>query len=121
MQMKAFADKFESTLAASLPSLSLHHADVPLGLLGDNDKQALAHQRAVRTAMKRDQDDLRSSVDKPAEGAGELVVCWYNITWDNGRVEGKKKENMTHPRGTCLLGQVMLCKLRFGIGFGFVR
>ena len=66
MQMKAFADKFESTLAASLPSLSLHHADVPLGLLGANDKQALAHQRAVRTAMKRDQHDLRSSVEKPA-------------------------------------------------------
>ena len=66
MQMKAFADKFEETLAASLPSLSLHHADVPLGLLGASDKQALAHQRAVRTAMKRDQDDLRSSVDKPA-------------------------------------------------------
>ena len=66
MQMKAFADKFAETLAASLPSLSLHHADVPLGLLGANDKLALAHQRAVRTAMKRDQDDLRSSVDKPS-------------------------------------------------------
>ena len=66
MQIKAFADKFEETLAASLPSLSLHHADVPLGLLGASDKLALAHQRAVRTTMKRDQDDLRSSVDKPA-------------------------------------------------------
>ena len=67
MQMKAFADKFEDTLAASLPLLSLHHADVPQGLLGAKDKLALAYQRAVCTAMKRDQDDLRSSVDKPAQ------------------------------------------------------
>ena len=67
MQMKAFAHKLESTLAAPLPSLSLHHAVMPLGLLGADDKQALAHQRAVRTAMKKDQDDLRSSVEKPAK------------------------------------------------------
>ena len=66
MQMKAFDDKFAETLAASPSSLSLYHADLQLELLGTNDKLALAHQRAVRTAMKRDQDDLRSSVDKPA-------------------------------------------------------
>ena len=66
MQMKAFADKFESTLTATLPAISPHHSDVALGLLGINAKEALTYQRAVRRAMKKDQDDLRRGVDKPA-------------------------------------------------------
>ena len=64
MQMQMFADKFESTLSLSLPALALEHRDKALGLRGTNKKQAIAHQRAVRTAMKKDQDDLRSSVAK---------------------------------------------------------
>ena len=65
MQMKMFADKFHDILSSSLPVLALNHKDKVLGLLGTNRKQAIAHQRAVRTAMKKDQDDLRSSVAKP--------------------------------------------------------
>ena len=37
-------------------------------LLGTDQRQvlaALAHQRAVRSAMKKDQEDLRSSLDTP--------------------------------------------------------
>ena len=65
MQMKAFAAKFESALAAALPPLSCEHADAPPRLLGANAQEALAHQQAVRNAMKKDQEDLRSSVDTP--------------------------------------------------------
>ena len=63
---KKFADKFGSTLGASLPALSRQHIDDPR-LLGPNKLAALAHQRAVRSAMKKDQKDLRSSMDTPAE------------------------------------------------------
>ena len=66
MQMTAFAAKFESILAAALPPLSNEHAHAPPRLLGDNPLEALAHQQAVRNAMKKDQEDLRSSVDTPA-------------------------------------------------------
>jgi len=67
VQMKAFAEKFGSTLAAAMPPLSHEHADAPPRLLGASASEALAHQRAVRQAMKKDQADLRSSVHTPAK------------------------------------------------------
>ena len=67
MQMKAFAAKFESALAAALPALSSEHADAPPRLLGANVQQALAHQQAARNAMKKDHDDLRSNLETAAK------------------------------------------------------
>ena len=52
MQMKAFAEKFESALNATLPPLSSENADAPPKLLGGNAKEALARQQAARNAMK---------------------------------------------------------------------
>ena len=81
MHMKAFADKFGSTLGASLPALSRQHIDEPPRLLGPNKLAALAHQRAVRSAMKKDQEDLRSSVDTPAkqEDLEALIAALLNL------------------------------------------
>ena len=67
MQMKAFADKFGSTLTATLPPLPCEQTEAPPRLLGANASEALAHQRAVRNAMKKDQADLRSSAEKNAK------------------------------------------------------
>ena len=67
MQMKAFADKFGSTLTATLPPLSHQHAEAPLGLLDPSAAAALSHQRTVRSAMKKDQTDLRNAVDTDAK------------------------------------------------------
>lgn len=50
-----------------MPRLSYAQADASPKLLGANAKAALAHQKAVRSAMKKDQEDLRSSVDTPAK------------------------------------------------------
>ena len=66
-QMKAFADKFGASLAATLPPRSHQHTEAPPRWLGPNAKSALAHQRAVRKAMKKDQADLRSGVDRNAK------------------------------------------------------
>ena len=63
LQMKAFANKFEASLNASLPQLSPNRADPPPRLLGSNTKQALAHQQAVRNAMRKDQEDLRDVME----------------------------------------------------------
>ena len=67
MQMKASADKFGSTLTATLPPLPYEHIEEPPRLLGANASEALVHQRTVRKAMKKDQADLRSSVDTNAK------------------------------------------------------
>ena len=67
MHMKAFADKFGSTLTATLPPLSHQHSEMPPRLLGPNASEALAHQRTVRNAMRKDQTDLRSSVGTNAK------------------------------------------------------
>ena len=52
-QMKAFAEKFESALNATLPPLSSENADAPPKLLGGNAKEALARQQALRNAIKK--------------------------------------------------------------------
>ena len=106
--MKAFADKFEDTLAASLPLLSLHHADVPQGLLGAKDKLALAYQRAVCTAMKRDQDDLRSSVDKPAqlEDLESIIAALQNL-----QVSESVATCITVPLSACMQGPKHVAEL----------
>ena len=67
MHMKSFAEKIASTLNASMPRLSYTQSDASPKLLGANAKAALAHQKAVRNAMDKDQEDLRSSVDTPAK------------------------------------------------------
>ena len=51
----------------SMPRLSYAKADASPKLLGANAKAALAHQKAVRSAMEKDQEDLRSSVGTPAK------------------------------------------------------
>ena len=81
MQMKSFAEKFASTLNASMPRLSYAQADASPKLLGANAKAALAHQTAVRSAMKKDQEDLRSSVDTPAkqEDAVAMLAAMKNL------------------------------------------
>ena len=63
MQMKAFATKFQSARDLALPRLSSERADTAPRLLGANVREALAHQHVVRNAMKKDQNDLRSSLD----------------------------------------------------------
>ena len=66
--MKTFADKFGEDLAATLPPISQQHINADPRLLGSDKCQvvtALAHQRAVRNDMKKEQEDLRSNVDKP--------------------------------------------------------
>ena len=66
VQMKSFVDKFGSVLDKTLPPISSQYAEVSPKLLGRNERQALDHQRAVRTAMKKDQEDLQDTVATPA-------------------------------------------------------
>ncbi len=56
VRMKAFADKFGSTLTATLPPLSHQLSEMPPRLLGPNASEALAHQPTVRNAMRKDQN-----------------------------------------------------------------
>ena len=61
MQMKTFADRFGENLAATLPPISQQHVNADPRLLGSDKWQvvaALAHQRAVRNDMKKEQEDL---------------------------------------------------------------
>ena len=67
VQMKAFADTFEHLLISSLPPTPSEHRVRPPRLLGIDVKQSLSHQQAVRSAMRKDQADLRRSVEKPTE------------------------------------------------------
>ena len=90
MQMKAFADKFGANLAATLPSISQQHVDADPRFLGTDKRQAvaaLAHQRAVRNDMKKEQEDLRSSVDTP-DKEGELearLAALENLHFEEAR------------------------------------
>ena len=56
MQMKAFTDKFGSSLSAILSSLSNQHTEARPSLLCPKASEAIEHQGAVRNAMRRDQN-----------------------------------------------------------------
>ena len=64
MQMKAFADHIGEEFIAPLPPLSGEEAAARPGLLGVHPKHALAHQSAVKNAMKKDQEDLKADIQK---------------------------------------------------------
>ena len=64
--MKSFAQIFAPWLAKTMPQLPDEYRHASPGLLGANAKEALAHQQAVRTAMKKDQQDLDADTSGPA-------------------------------------------------------
>ena len=66
--MKAFADHFGEEFTAPLPPLSGEQAAEVAArprLLGVHRLQNLEHQRAVKNAMKKDQEDLKADMQKP--------------------------------------------------------
>ena len=67
MQMKSFAQTFAPWLARTMPKLPDEYTHASPRLLGANAKQALAHQQAVRTAMKKDQEDLQADISGAAD------------------------------------------------------
>ena len=60
-QMKAFADRFGDRLSAPLPALLTEQRFERPQLLGASATVALAHQQAVRSAMKKEQQDLQTN------------------------------------------------------------
>jgi hypothetical protein len=71
MQMKAFADHFGEEFTAPLPPISAQEVTARPRLLGLNPKQAIAHQTAVKNAMKKDQEDLKADNQKTQENDGD--------------------------------------------------
>ena len=60
-QMKAFADRFGDRLPAALPALLTEERFERPQLLGASATVALAHQQAVRSAMRKKQQDLQTN------------------------------------------------------------
>ncbi len=60
-QMKAFADRFGDRLSAPLPALLTEQHFQRPQLLGASTTTALAHQQAVRSAMRKEQQDLQTN------------------------------------------------------------
>jgi hypothetical protein len=65
MQMKAFADHFGESLTEPLPPISAENLAARPRLLGRDPNKAMAHQTAVKNAMKKDQADLKEILRQP--------------------------------------------------------
>ena len=64
VQMKAFADHFGEALTATLPPIPAENTTARPRLLGLHPTKALQHQRAVKNAMTKDQEDLKTDMQK---------------------------------------------------------
>ena len=62
-----FGEKF----TAPLPAISAEEVTARPRLLGLRPAQAIAHQTAVRNAMKKDQEDLKAANEKKHENDGD--------------------------------------------------
>ena len=68
VQMKEFAAWFGESLTAPMPRLSSSQPTTRgMSLLGRSPQAALAHQSAVRTAMRKNQDDLKADAENATE------------------------------------------------------
>ena len=74
MQMKAFADHFGEEFTAPLPPISAEEVTARPRLLGLHPAQAIAHQTAVRNAMKKDQEDLKAAKEKKQENDDDPIT-----------------------------------------------
>ena len=81
VQMKAFAEHFGESLTAPLPPLDTQNPVPMPGLLGRNPKCAIAHQREITRAMKKDQADLKESLKQPqsADDPAAIIAALENL------------------------------------------
>ena len=68
LQMKAFAARFGDRLSALLPALPTAETFESSHLLGGDATVALAHQQAVRSAMRTEQQDLKTNIQNAEDG-----------------------------------------------------